>query len=704
MKKISYSLLLCFLVVVSVFSQPTLRVSASDFLETPQVDVTDINLTNQTFQSGDTVTGTFTVVNSSTFDVSDISYTISLTGNYQDGIPSDSYDTKTFGPISLKAQEVRSIPFNYKLPEAVSGEGLGIQIRNYLQSGVSMGWKDEMITVTGGGAFATITGAYVSIGNKQFGLQEGPIIKKDESGSVVVTLSNTASSTLSVIPTVTVFAQSALGKQLAAEKETALDIAAKGTKTGTYLLPTFNYVGGVYTGVITFLDNAGVARAPSVSFRYIVDGAIGAIQSITSTSSSSKTGDIIPLSINIAGSPFDIETGESLATGTAQLNISLFNEKDELVGKSNPMTVDLNGSVSETTNITALVEAVALRSEATLTYQGAVISSYKENLSGNYDEEKAKALIDASNQLPIMPIIVVGAIILIGVLVIVAVFKKKVQTNALVLVFAFGVLGLIFSGGHSLRASEQTSGSNVVAVVSAADKAAAAQAKKDAAAQAKADKAAAKAAKKPILATFVTGTDGKKVIAPTNKQVANGKKKDWKAIIDDIEKGLPLVDVDSSESINGKNGKPTSHDIAPQVYGKIIPSDDGTQFSVMLSVYSPACGNSPGDITAELLSVPGNSVPASQKTKTKRAGGHVFIVSQSDFSFPGPFDMPTAPGNYDVTGRVTNKVNLGQRAGVTEFHIRITRCHDIHSLSCSNYSRINSYIFKWGIRCRQYNY
>ncbi|MDD4989038.1 MAG: hypothetical protein PHV42_01255, partial [Candidatus Pacebacteria bacterium] len=534
MKKIYSLLLLCLLVSASVVSRPIFASADSGFLETPQVDVTDIKLGSQTFKSGDTISGNFTIVNGSTFDVPDVSYTITLTGNYQDGIATESYDTKTFGPISLKSQEVRTIPFSYKLPEAISGDNLGIQIRNYLKTGVSLGWRDTMITVTGGSAFAKITDAHVAIGDNQFGLQDGPVIKKDESGSVVVTLSNTGSSTISVIPTVAIFAQSAVGKQLSTQTGVSFDIAPLGTKTQTFSLPTFNYVGGVYTGVVSFLDTAGITRAPSVAFRYIVSGAIGTIQSITSKITSVQVGDTIPLIANIAGAPYDIQTGEGVATGTAQLSISLFNEKDELVGKTDSV-VDLNGSASQSLNVSALVGAVALRTEATLSYQGAVISSYNENLSGNYDDEKAKALIEASNQLPLTPIIAVGAIILIGILVIIAVFKRKVTSTALVLIFSIGVLGFIFSSGSiSLKASN-TADSNVAAM-SAADKAAAAQAKKDSAAAAK----AAKAAAKPIRASFfkVDNSKGKQimVVAPSYKAIANGKGVPWEDIVANFEK------------------------------------------------------------------------------------------------------------------------------------------------------------------------
>ncbi|MDD5050740.1 MAG: hypothetical protein PHV93_03295 [Candidatus Pacebacteria bacterium] len=670
MKKLFFVSLLSLLVTGSVFVQSASPVFADDYLDNPQVNVANINLLSDSFKSGDTVVGTFTIVNANAFAVSQISYTISLMGNYQDGIPTDNYDTKTFGPISLKAQEVRSVPFSYKLPEAISGTNLGIQIQNFLKSGVPMGWKDALITVTGGSAFAKVTDAYVAIGQRQFGVQEGPVVKRDQSISLVVALSNTGTTAISVTPHVSIFEKSMLGKELTTQTGTPLDLPAKSGKTATLLLPVFNYAGGVYAGSVSFLDQSGVARAPTVSFRYIVAGDIGSIQSITAKTTSAQPGDTISLVANITGVPYDIETGESIATGTAQLSILLFNEKDELVGKNAPTTIDLSDSIAQAVQIEADVAAKALRVEATLSSHGTVLSSYNQPLSSNYDEEKANALIKEANRLPILPIVVVGGIVLLGILIVIAVFKKKVEPTALVLLFAVGVLGLVFFGGSpSLKAVNGIASRNSnVAALTAAERAAAIQARKDAAAA----KKAAKAASKPILATFLK-VDGKKVFAATTKQVAKGKKPAWEDIVASVEAGLgvPPADVDSTESVNQKNGKATAHEIAPAVYGTVVPSADGTKFTVLLSVFSPACGNSPGDITAELLSVPGNSVPAALKTKTKRASGHSFIVSQSTFSF-GPFDMPTTPGDNDIVGRVTNKVNLGQRVGVTDFHLTIT--------------------------------
>ncbi|MDD4989619.1 MAG: hypothetical protein PHV42_04315, partial [Candidatus Pacebacteria bacterium] len=61
----------------------------------------------------------------------------------------------------------------------------------------------------------------------------------------------------------------------------------------------------------------------------------------------------------------------------------------------------------------------------------------------------------------------------------------------------------------------------------------------------------------------------------------------------------------------------------------------------------------------------------SGKTKTRHSAGHVFHVFNSDFSF-GPFKTPTTPGTYVIPIQAINKVNLGQRAGITNGSITIT--------------------------------
>ncbi len=655
MKKIS-SLILLFLFILA----PTVTVFAAGSLETPQVDIIAIKLLSQTFKSGDTISGTFTVVNGSTFDVPDISYTITLTGNYVDSIPTESYDSKRFGPISLKAQEVRSVPFLYKLPEAVSGNNLGIQIRNFLKSGVPMGWKDSLITVTGGSAFAKVTDAYVAIGDKRFDLQAGPVVKKEETASLVVTLSNTDTAPLSLIPTVTISAQSALGKNLSTQAGAPLNIPIKNQQTATFPLPTFSYSGGVYSGVVSFVDAGGVTRAPSVSFRYIVAGPIGSIESVTTKTVEVKKGDVIPLTVNITGAPYDIETGESVMTGTGQLALSLFNEKDELVGKSETV-VNLGGSASQDLRVDALFGAQALRAEATLSYKGSVVSSYKNALSARYDDEKAKALLEVSNQIPIVPIAVVAGVLIIGILVMVGVYKKKVPASTLVFIFLVGVLAIFLSTNSSSSHVE-----------------------------------AAKARKKKAVIATGFKPDGKKVLVaqPT------GKGTPWEDIVAGIEAGKDnaAIDVDDASSVNQKflyenltpaqqakyDSNPafaaridkraeTSSDLAPEIYvasPKGNP-EPGSQFTIMLSVYSPACFNSPADVTAsvDLSELPGNA-SASSNTKTKKGGGHGYHVFTSDFAF-GPFTVPTEPGVYNIPIQVINKVNLGQRAGVTNGHITI---------------------------------
>ena len=261
--------------------------------------ISDIVLSQTTYNDGDTVTGNFLLNNPSAVPVSSASYTISLVGNYKPNtLAGTFYDTKSFGPVFLDAGQSKSISFRYSLPKGISGEKLGIEIQAISYSGQPLGWSDSFLSIKGNNLpFVSITKSSILANSKTYGIQVGPTISKNQNVSLEMTFVNDNNSPITLNPDITIFDRALDRVVLSENKADSIVIPAKGSTTTIFALPTFDYNPKIYAGEISFKDSEGNTRAPSVDFRYIVDGTIATIQGVVSDKQWADKGDTVNLQV-----------------------------------------------------------------------------------------------------------------------------------------------------------------------------------------------------------------------------------------------------------------------------------------------------------------------------------------------------------------------------------------------------------------------
>lgn len=427
-------------------------VLAADNVSSPVVSpasyktsVSKISLSKPLYAQGETIKGTFNLVNSGLEAVSDLYYRVTIIGGYdKNGITAQYVygQSDLQGPLSIGGAvgggKTVSVPFSYVLPSSVGGSDVGVRIDLLTKQGQSLYWTAARFNISGSMSAVSVQSASIEIGGEFFLPQTGPTIHAGESPSIVVGLSNPLTTTVSLTPKIKIYNRVTTGAPLyTSTSTTAFTISANAKKSVSYPLPLFNNKPGVYAGTIDFVDSAGALRAPTIDFRYIIGGDIATIQSVDTGSGTVAKGQTVNVSVLYSGSPTDTRTLEKTSVGSSTLAVSLFNEKGVLVGQITT-SVDVVDTQTKTVGIVALTDARALRADVVLSKDGKVLSNF------------STSFVPALNLLPPEPTSFanIGWVLLIIILILLLAFflrfmKKK---NKSIPPSALAILGIIVAG------------------------------------------------------------------------------------------------------------------------------------------------------------------------------------------------------------------------------------------------------------------
>ncbi len=593
------------LTLVGVLSGLGTRVHAD--VTPAQVSVNDITVSKTSFVAGETVTGSFLLVNDNpAVNVPDINYKISLVGNYgKDGLPATYFDTQTFGPVFISTTEVNKlVQFSYVIPKSFSGKNLGLHIRAYQSTGEPLGWNDQLISVTGGLSTASITDASVIADGKSYNLMVGPMIYQDKAGSLNITFSNTSKESLTFTPTIIIHDHSFTAPALKTTAEDTISLKAGGKQSVSYPLETFSYKPGVYVGEISFNDQDGNPRVSSFQFRYIVAGDIASISSITSPVTSIKKGETLNLTLNYAGAPYDIATGEGYNSGTTSLNVKVSNEKDQVVGNYTT-SVDFNFAGTKNIPITAGVDAAALRVVATATNKdGKVVATYTTDLSPNYANthmlSTTTSPVATDDSSPSMLYIIIPLVIIIMGIILLFIRKRIMGT------FFILIVCLTFGGMSAPKAHAFT-------IV---------------------DKESINSVWEYFLPNLYPSTNDPNLYGYH-----------------------PFTALIPWLFTNTHDFSPTVTISSPTNSTRLSP---GQTFYVKGSTYAAACQNEPQDMMVAVTFQSKKLTQTYTKINEQTGAHHIQDGPTEDFSL-GPFTAPSTAGTYRITFRVENYVNIPTR-------------------------------------------
>ncbi len=414
-----------------------------------EVYVRDVVLEKDTYAAGETVKGSFVLYNpEAQKNIPDIKYQISLVGEYDDQLPTTFYDTKSFGPVFLKAGEQNKlVEFRYQLPMTFSGKNMGIHVRAVSGSGAPLAWSDVRVSVTGGLSQITITDAHLTVDGKTFITSVGPTVNTDKKATLDVALSNPGITALELTPNIALFDRSISGKSITNYNEEKISLAAGAKVNLSYDLPRNDNKAGVYVGKLTLLDNSNISRAIPISFRYIIAGDIVTITSLTSQNTSVQKDELINLTLNYIGTPYDIATGETPGDATGEVDVKIFNEYDKAVGVYKE-TINFNSGTSKNIVLKASDNAEALRANVVVNKNGTIIAQYSTDLSPNYKEVNEAAKNNGSSSKNInMWYIILPVLVIILIIGFIFLRKKMLGRNISLIIVGMLIAGGIFATG-----------------------------------------------------------------------------------------------------------------------------------------------------------------------------------------------------------------------------------------------------------------
>ena len=396
----------------------------------PAIYVQQLTVDKSSYQQGDTVRGTALLVNDSSSDQPRVSYSVQLAGGYgKNGLPTKEYAQETLGPVFLAKAQSKQINFDFTLPATVAGSDLGIRVQAMLPDGTPLGWDDAQFSVAGSSQSLTVTDASVLIGSNSYGNEAGPTIHQGETGNLHIALTSQSSDSMTLTPVMTIYDRSITAGQVVGTQSFApLTIAANGTASSTYPLPTFNMTLGVYEGTIAFNDSSGISHIQLLAFRYIVAGNIATIHNITADADSGSAGQTVNLTVSYSGNPPDIAAGQIATSSSATLSAELFDENGQSVGQASA-SIDMSTQTQTVLPITLTGNAKALLADIAISSGGQVLASSTAALSADYDSLRQSGV-------PLSSLLIsVGTVIAVLLLIVLAfqLIRKRPSNSMLAL-------------------------------------------------------------------------------------------------------------------------------------------------------------------------------------------------------------------------------------------------------------------------------
>jgi len=393
----------------------TLAVPLLSFAQTTVVNlnISEIQFDKTLYQAGEEIKGYFILSNDDASDYADLGLTYALIRvNPDTGVIEDTYGlVSSAEALFMPATSKKTVPITLSIPFSGRSDNLRFVISLTRPDGNTVVFHHTPVQVSGFLPTVTIGDSFLVLGEKEYSLQEGPMVK-EIAPLLNITLLNDSMEILTLTPVLKVKILSTENPVLAEKTYDAVVIAVKGENNFSLPLPLMEK-SGVYLAELSLNDNQGRPRASSVFVRYIMAGDIATISSITTDKKELVKGETVSVSVGYTGGPVDIETGRMASLGNATLHLKLLNENSQIIAEeSSEVNLDTLGAVKEFTSSVSNA-AQALTAEATIVKDGIELARYSVNLSGVEPSKEIPS--SSSNAIWLWWVIGVGILFLIGI-------------------------------------------------------------------------------------------------------------------------------------------------------------------------------------------------------------------------------------------------------------------------------------------------
>lgn len=430
-------------------TEPGFVLSQEDIPAVPMLYVNSINLNTTDANPGSVVSGNFTVHNPNGVDINNAQYIVSFVSEYVEETPYVILDSAEAMDLPfLPANSMKTVSFNYKIPENAYGSNPGINIVSVLDTGTRRGWGDVRLNFQNpeGNTVLFVKSASVVVAGEEFELQNGPTVYPGDVASFDVSMENQFANT-ELTPKVTVtdfFADEVVYE----ERLSSISVSLGELTDYSWPLKVDDLEPGVYVARLEMLDSQGINRVPQLDFRYIVGGGIGNIHHLYANQQSVSEGEVLDVFATISGIPDDLLNNErSSSIENVTLEVEVIDAKtDEVIGVASVDVATLKDQTL-TVGVPISKNATEIKLKASLSdATGAVLSNYEAEIP---EEEK-----DSFEQWVNWLIGLVGIlIVIIASLAVMAYVKNKgnkkdpTVISAMILIFALFVSGFILTTG-----------------------------------------------------------------------------------------------------------------------------------------------------------------------------------------------------------------------------------------------------------------
>jgi len=443
---LSLSVIINFFYPNLIFAQETAIETISEY-SNPRIDIVDIKYDETIYGPEDTVTGSFSIVNKSNFDIGNIYYEIALMGRESKQTPFQKsyYFSERIGPFFVSELGKEKVNFNFNLQKNKPNEYIALRFSAFLKNGQKIGWNlKELKLVSDVSSQLYFINPEFHVEDEVLKFTHPNTVYKGEEASFVYTLKNDSNQDIRVEPKVIVKELRNQKEDYATYYENKVTVPARGSVKVFNNVRVFEDDPGIYAAQINFLDEEGNTRGRPIVFQYVVDGNILSINSIfVDYKNNVKGRKGFDINILYTGKPTDLRNpSANRVISDASVYVKVTNLKGDVIGETN-QTHDFNPSGQLVLPVLIKKGAEGFNVEVKITKDGETLDEEILNVPAPIKKESNSTLI------------LILSIIFIIALAVFIVIKKKIKIKNIKLpwlkMFIFVVL---FSGVANVSSAQ----------------------------------------------------------------------------------------------------------------------------------------------------------------------------------------------------------------------------------------------------------
>ena len=440
-----------FIFIGSIF---VLGFSFAEALVAPEVYLSELSLSKNSLEPGQSIEGSVFLENYEEFVMSDLMFHFQLLGGETDGIPTLTIDKKAGKePFSLLAGEKTTKSFSYPLSSNLPDGDFKFRLQLTNLKGEEISWIDEVVSIGGGGKFLKIDNYWLVKDNKDLPPAAGVYYEVGEIPEVRFDVFNNSRFTIAAFPQIVTYKRNVGGQILKKASEKNLILKPNQKQTLKIFLSELARPESYLSEIIFYETDTQNPISNPIYFRWIISGEDDAeILFASPNKDFYSTGEKAKVQIQFTG-PADSEVKK----GEGCVKVSLLDQEGKSVGEkeeclelgANELVLDV--PIKEDINNPKVVTQIS-RGEKTLDQYEFQANQVK--ITEITQETQRLGFFEKNRKL--IASFLIALILIIGTIIYFLKTKKMRGLKILIFLFSFGT-GILFSV-PAFAATEVTGG------------------------------------------------------------------------------------------------------------------------------------------------------------------------------------------------------------------------------------------------------